>query len=104
MSQAQWPGLPEGNNPAYCYYEEKLLVGYRFYEARNIQFTTGFPFGHGLSYTKFEYDKLHIESDTVSFSIKNVGSVSGSEVAQMYLVFPPSAGEPPLQLKGFHKT
>merc|ERR1712207_126304 len=41
---------------------------------------------------------------TVSFSVENSGHSSGAEVAQLYLGFPSAAGEPPLQLKGFHKT
>jgi len=104
MSQAQWPGIPDANNPAYCYYEEKLLVGYRFYDAHDIKFSTGFPFGHGLSYTSFTYSNLVINSSMVSVTVKNAGSVCGAEVVQLYLGFPQSAGEPPLQLKGFHKT
>lgn len=104
ITQAQWPGLPDASKPEYCYYEEKLLVGYRYYDAHNIQFTTGFPFGHGLSYTTFEYSGLSIAKHEVSFTVKNSGAVSGAEVSQLYLGFPQSAGEPRLQLKGFHKT
>jgi len=109
MTTAQWPGI--GNHHAYAYYTEKLLVGYRYYEAHNIAFTTGFPFGHGLSYTTFKYTDLRVESDSkgnqikqVSFSVKNIGTVPGAEVAQLYLRFPHSAGEPFFQLKGLHKT
>lgn len=104
ITQAQWPGLPDARKPEYCYYEEKLLVGYRYYDAHNIKFTTGFPFGHGLSYTTFEYSGLSIAKHEVSFIVKNSGALSGAEVSQLYLGFPQSAGEPPLQLKGFHKT
>ena len=55
FSPSQWPGLPDpakpSGPPANANYTEGLLVGYRYYEAHQIPFTTGFPFGHGLSYT-----------------------------------------------------
>ena len=54
FTPAQWPGL----HPAqliYANYTEGLFVGYRWYDAHNVKFTTGFPFGHGLSYTTFAY-------------------------------------------------
>jgi len=110
-SAAQWPGLPNPKNPTYVYYEEKLLVGHRFYDAHNITFTTGFPFGHGLSYTTFEYSGLTVNKAScptsdcfeVKLAVKNSGKVAGAEVAQLYLTFPQTAGEP-RQLKGFHKT
>eukprot|EP00933_Yihiella_yeosuensis_P032336 TRINITY_DN25930_c0_g1_i1.p1 TRINITY_DN25930_c0_g1~~TRINITY_DN25930_c0_g1_i1.p1 ORF type:complete len:733 (+),score=141.33 TRINITY_DN25930_c0_g1_i1:163-2199(+) len=112
-SQAQWPGIPNADKPDYAYYTEKLLVGYRFYDAHEIEFTKGFPFGHGLSYTKFDYSSLvvsPISSNSsshglkVSFIVKNAGMAPGAEVAQLYLTFPKEAGEPPQQLKGFEKT
>jgi beta-glucosidase len=109
FTTAQWPGAPDPKNPAYAEYSEKLEVGYRYYEAHNIQFDTGFPFGHGLSYTKFKYEDLQITTDKahfvhLTFRVRNVGQRAGSEVAQLYLTFPASAGEPPNQLKGFRKT
>lgn len=48
FSPAQWPGLPDPSHPTYANYSEHLLVGYRYYDAKQIKFTTGFPFGHGL--------------------------------------------------------
>merc|ERR1712000_738807 len=67
-------------------YSERLLIGYRYYDAHNISFSTGFPFGHGLSYTTFEYSDLMVSTDhTVSFGVKNSGKVAGAEVAQLYL-------------------
>jgi beta-glucosidase len=47
FSPAQWPGLPDPKNPTYANYTERLLVGYRYYDAKGLAFTTGFPFGHG---------------------------------------------------------
>jgi len=97
----QYPGI---ENEAI--YSEKLLVGYRWYDAKNVE--PLFPFGHGLSYTQFGYHDLtmsgHINSNLrITFNIKNIGSRDGFEVAQLYLGFPSSSGEPPKQLKGFDK-
>ena len=97
FSDSQWPGVDLIST-----YSEDLLVGYRYYAAKHI--SPKFCFGHGLSYTKFEYDSLEITSDAVTFEVKNVGDVDGDVVPQMYFEFPDSAGEPPLQLKGFQKT
>ena len=110
LTTAQWPGLPLAPAGAkigdYSFYTEKLQVGYRYYDAHGISFSTGFPFGHGLSYTMFEYASLTVSATgmAVSFTVKNSGAVAGSEVAQLYIGYPPAAGEPPLQLKSFHKT
>ena len=52
FSQDQWPGYGKsstGESPGFANYSEKLLVGYRWYDAKKIAFTTGAPFGHGLS-------------------------------------------------------
>jgi beta-glucosidase len=72
-------------------YGERIYVGYRYYEAKNIE--TLFPFGHGLSYTKFEYSDIKVDKKNftdndvvkVSFKIKNTGNVTGKEVAQLYI-------------------
>lgn len=104
FSQAQWPGVPSRTMPEKVFYFEKLLVGYRYYDAHDIKFTTGFPFGHGLSYTSFSYSDLAMQGQVLSFSVKNDGPVAGAEVAQLYLGFPNDAGEPLKQLKGFNKT
>ena len=106
MSVEQWPGLPDPSNPLFAMYSEQLLVGYRYYEDKQIPFTTGFPFGHGLSYTTFAYSNIQVDAGrrTVSFDVENTGKVVGDEVVQLYLGFPETAGEPPLQLKGFEKV
>eukprot|EP00299_Pterocystis_sp_00344_P019251 c9570_g1_i1.p1 GENE.c9570_g1_i1~~c9570_g1_i1.p1 ORF type:complete len:852 (+),score=231.03 c9570_g1_i1:39-2594(+) len=104
---SQYPGDDNGHNATYS---EHLLVGYRWYGANNV--TPRFPFGHGLSYTQFQYSNLRVvpvspnaqNGVQVSFDLQNTGSVAGSEVSQLYLAFPASAGEPPLQLKGFQKS
>jgi hypothetical protein len=79
-----------------------LFVGYRWHDAHNSP--PAFPFGHGLSYTTFGYSNLTATASGVSFTLTNTGSVAGAEVAQLYLGFPASAGEPPQQLKGFQKV
>ena len=94
-----WPGT--GDPQRVALYTEKLEVGYRWYEAHGV--TPAFPFGHGLSYSSFALSKLEASADGVSVVVANTGAVIGAAVAQLYLVFPDSAGEPPLQLKGFSK-
>lgn len=88
----------------YANYTERLLVGYRYYDHHKINFTTGFPFGHGLSYTTFSYADIVLRKEEVQFNVKNTGEREGAEVAQLYLEFPEVAGEPPRQLKGFSKV
>ncbi len=91
-------------------YSEGLDVGYRWYDAKGL--TPLFPFGYGLSYTKFGFSGLHVQSTgqdglsnvRVSATITNTGSVGGADVAQIYLGDPSVAGEPPRQLVGFKKV
>ncbi|MEJ2667570.1 MAG: glycoside hydrolase family 3 C-terminal domain-containing protein [Deinococcales bacterium] len=92
-------------------YDEGLFVGYRYYDARRQSVL--FPFGHGLSYTTFAYQDIHVSEasfdagDTidVSFSLTNTGAVAGSEVAQLYVHDAVSRlRRPPKELKGFAKV
>ena len=83
-------------------YSERLEIGYRFFDAHNV--TPAYAFGHGLSYTSFHYTGCAAEQSKVTFSLSNVGSVAGAEVAQLYLAFPAHAGEPPKVLRGFKKV
>lgn len=101
FTQEQYPGEP-WYFPENANYSEGLFVGYRWYDAHGV--TPLFPFGHGLSYTSFKYSGLVASAHNVSVSVTNIGSVDGSEVAQLYLTFPPGAGEPPRVLKGFQKV
>ena len=68
-------------------YKESIYVGYRYYNTTNIK--VAFPFGYGLSYTNFEYSNLKTEviNDRIiiDFKIKNIGVVSGKEIAQVYI-------------------
>lgn len=81
-------------------YREGLYVGYRYYTT--VGKKVRFPFGFGLSYTDFVYDNLQINEKGVSFTIKNTGSVEGTEIPQLYIgkdsetVF-----RPVRELKGF---
>jgi beta-glucosidase len=87
-------------------YSEGVLVGYRWYDARDQ--TPLFPFGYGLSYTSFQYGDLRVERKeagraAVSVRITNTGKREGAEVVQLYIQAPAEAEEPPKQLKGFEK-
>ena len=85
-------------------YQEGVLVGYRWYDQKRLK--VAYPFGHGLSYTRFKYSKLRIRGDRVSARVRNVGRRTGKTVAQLYVGMPqPAAGvvQPPRQLKGFRK-
>lgn len=86
-------------------YKEAIFVGYRYYDTNNVEVL--YPFGYGLSYTNFEYSKLHIEEKDdiyVSFTIKNIGNVIGKEIAQIYISQEDSIiFKPKKELKGFEK-
>ncbi|EJR64126.1 hypothetical protein IIO_02025 [Bacillus cereus VD115] len=92
-------------------YKEGVFVGYRYYDAKNIE--PLFPFGFGLSYTNFEYSKLSIskneikDTDTVSVlvNVKNTGSIAGKEIVQLYIKDVESSMiRPEKELKGFEKV
>lgn len=83
-----------GNYPAgpvTSEHRESVYIGYRYYDSAKKDVL--FPFGHGLSYTTFEYSDLALSAENitdkdelkVSFKIKNTGSVDGAEVAQLYV-------------------
>ena len=108
MSALQYPGHmpntsdPRRRKPDYANYTEKLEVGYRWFNAHGVQ--PAYSFGHGLSYTTFEFAGLRVAASGVSLMLTNNGTVPGAEVVQLYLDFPAAAGEPPNQLKGFQKV
>jgi beta-glucosidase len=107
------------DNPAYINYPgengkvrygEGLFVGYRYYDKKEL--APQFPFGHGLSYTTFEYDNLHLSTDQttpekgldVSFDVTNTGKRAGKEVAQLYIRdIKCSLARPDKELKAFAK-
>ncbi len=97
-------------------YGERFFVGYRWYDAKKIPVL--FPFGHGLSYTTFEYSNIRISEAkakaeelksgkklSVSVDVKNTGNWAGKEIVQFY-VAPPKGGvqRPFKELKGFGKV
>ena len=79
------------SNRTTALYAEDLLVGYRWFDTKNVK--PMYPFGHGLSYTSFEYSDLKAtkekysekEDIQVSFILKNTGSVDADEVVQLYV-------------------
>ncbi len=92
-------------------YKEDILVGYRWYDTKKIK--TQFPFGYGLSYTRFQYSdprlsgKVLTAGDTleVSVKVKNVGPVAGKETVQLYIGDERCSVLRPLkELKGFRKV
>lgn len=85
-------------------YTEGIKVGYKWFEAEGK--APLFPFGFGLSYTTFSYSALQTttESDVnVVFNVTNTGTRTGAEVAQVYALLPPSAGEPFKRLVAWQK-
>jgi beta-glucosidase len=99
-----------GRDDFIAHFSEGLAVGYRGYDQFGIE--PLFPFGYGLSYTSFAYDRLHVEPETtdgtrpiqVNFTLSNTGTRAGAEVAQIYLGLPASTGEPPRRLVGWAKV
>ena len=84
-------------------YREAYGIGYRYFEKANV--AVRFPFGFGLSYTKFEYKNLQVNNKGISFEITNAGKVDGKEIAQMYVALDDSMIIRPLkELKGFIKV
>ena len=92
-------------------YGERLFVGYRYYDTRNIE--PIFPFGYGLSYTDFQYSNLNVSDQTitdhdrptVTVDITNTGEVKGREVVQLYVSDPKSRLQrPEKELKAFAKV
>ncbi len=107
------------DNPSYLFfpgekdiveYREGIFVGYRYYDKKNTDVL--FPFGHGLSYTTFEYSNLKVSANTirdtesveVKVDVKNTGRVAGKEVVQLYVSDKESTVIRPIkELKGFEK-
>ncbi len=109
------------HNPSYLYYDgekddavygEGIFVGYRYYDKKDLEVL--FPFGHGLSYTNFEYSNMKLDKDKifedetlkVTVDIKNTGDFPGKEIAQLYIGKKEKgfAIRPIMELKGFEKV
>ena len=107
------------DNPAYInypgengkvYYGEGIFVGYRYYDKKKIE--PLFPFGHGLSYTTFDYSNLKLSSTEIrkdeklhlTVDVNNTGAEEGKEVVQLYVQdIESSLARPEKELKGFKK-
>lgn len=112
-----------------CNFSEGIYVDYRYFLEKDIE--VRYPFGHGLSYTTFDYGAVSVtvtnqtaldsrypggaltlggpegsfdEVFTVDTTITNSGTVDGAEVAQLYISFPAEAAQPPRILRGFEKV
>lgn len=92
-------------------YREGIFVGYRYYDKKKMDVL--FPFGHGLSYTTFEYSNLRTDKErmkdtdvmTVSVDVTNTGGVAGKEVVQLYVADKESTVIRPIkELRGFVKV
>ena len=101
------PYLKNSENYENDDYKDRIYVGYRLYDKENIN--VNYPFGHGLSYSSFIFDKLDAnENDgviNVSVNIKNVGNMKAKEVVQLYVHREGSINDRPYkELKGFNKV
>ena len=84
-------------------YREAYGIGYRYFEKANVK--VNFPFGFGLSYTKFEYSNLVVSKKGVDFELTNTGKVKGKEIVQLYVGLASSEVIRPVkELKGFAKV
>ena len=99
----EYPGTTD------VFYSEGLDMGYRWYDAHNV--TPAYPFGFGLSYARFRFDRLRVAAAggavtgaRVTFTVSDIGARAGETVAELYVADPPAVGEPPHQLKGFTKV
>lgn len=84
-------------------YEEGIYVGYRYYEKAATP--VRWPFGFGLSYTRFDYSDLRVDGATARVTVKNTGKCAGAEVVQLYIKAPQDGlHRPARELKGFQKV
>ena len=114
-TEKQYPGILRGSTidgmPVMdMEYTEGIYVGYRWYDKNGGVL---FPFGHGLSYTTFEFGEPRIDRKsmkengtvTVTVPVTNTGAVAGSEVVQLYIAdVEASVDRPMKELKGFAKV
>ncbi|WP_342608402.1 glycoside hydrolase family 3 C-terminal domain-containing protein [Vibrio tritonius] len=96
------------------YYNEGIMVGYRYYTTENKP--VAYPFGYGLSYTNFQYDNSQVTLNTLdklgangqvslTTTIANTGKLTGKEVAEVYISAPQGKlVKPAIELKAFAKT
>ena len=111
-TERQYPGIKEeGDEFWQTHYDEGIYVGYRWYDSKEVP--VQFPFGHGLSYTSFEYSnakaaKPYMKAGgtlKVSVDVANTGDCDGAEIVQLYIAdTEASIDRPSKELKGFEKV
>ncbi|WP_150253114.1 glycoside hydrolase family 3 protein [Nocardiopsis deserti] len=110
-SEEQGPGASARTYPGVdgaVHYDEGPDIGYRYYQRHGQE--PLFPFGHGLSYTSYQYASLGLRHDrqeeelVVGVTVHNTGDRAGHEVVQVYVGLPEEADAAPAQLKAFHKV
>ena len=97
--------MAKGLPPFETYYDEKLKVGYKWYDAEKKPVL--FPFGFGLSYTTYAYSGLTVKNGERSHRFlhrEEHRQARGTEIAQVYTSFPEAAGEPPKRLIGWARV
>jgi beta-glucosidase len=108
---AQDTAKTQQKDPNTAVYSEESLVGYRWFDTKNVQVM--YPFGHGLTYTTFEYSNLKTDKEqygkndviVLSFDLKNSGKMAADEIAQVYVHrINPSVEWPVKELKGFSRV
>ena len=98
-----------GDRAAEVTYDDGIFVGYRHYATKGVK--VAYPFGYGLTYTRFRYSDLRLGGTTfagkltASVTVTNDGGAAGREVVQLYLSAPAqSLPKPALELRAFGKT
>lgn len=122
VTPEQFPGVPtSGGKTQTVTYSEGLNIGYRWYDSQPADRCNAarpcvaFPFGHGLSYTRFDVSAPKLTVDraagryNASVSVRNTGDRVGTQVVQAYVSLPSSAGglgavQPPKRLVGFERV
>ena len=107
MGKYRMTPKPERKNVHYINYDEGIYIGYRHYDKAGKKLA--YPFGYGLSYTKFEYSKARINAASngfeASITVTNTGDAAGMEVVQLYVSAPEGGLDKPVkELKSFAKT
>ncbi|MDR0446573.1 MAG: glycoside hydrolase family 3 C-terminal domain-containing protein [Oscillospiraceae bacterium] len=111
MARAEHRGKTFGTDPVY--YDEGVYVGYRYFDTFGKRDRAAYPFGHGLSYTTFEFKNLCVSTEnaasdgvTATLEITNTGDLPGRETAQLYIGADTykSEGRPIKELRAFAKT
>lgn len=99
------PSALFGGTATEAVYGESIFVGYRYYDKKELEVL--FPFGHGLSYTEFEYEALEAgvegEEVLVEVTVKNKGACAGKEVVQVYVGLNEAAAVQPVRKLAAYK-